>query len=190
MRKTRVWIILSCCLFALAVVALAQAIRKPGLWEMTANMTWQQSPLPPGMNAAPGHEVALQRHDHHHAGLPHPGHDRQVRRADVAEPRLPDHQHPTEIHQHERRHGVQRKDERQGNNGVLMDRRQPRQGQDAFCGNDAVWPELDAGRMDGRVLVCLQRPRLRQREATAHAGRQVALSIFEEAPGAACSVWQ
>ena len=49
MRKTRVWITLSCCLFALAIFAWAQANRKPGLWEMTSTMTWQQSPMPPGM---------------------------------------------------------------------------------------------------------------------------------------------
>ena len=54
MRKTPIWITLSCCLFALAVVALAQAVRKPGLWEMTANMAWQQSPLPPGITLPPG----------------------------------------------------------------------------------------------------------------------------------------
>ena len=52
MRKTSVWITLSCCLFALAIVALAQAVRKPGLWEMTSTMTYQQSPFPPGMPAS------------------------------------------------------------------------------------------------------------------------------------------
>lgn len=54
MRKTRVWITLSCCLFAVAIFAWAQAARKPGLWEMTSTMTWQQSPMPPGMQAPPG----------------------------------------------------------------------------------------------------------------------------------------
>ena len=54
MRKTRVWITMGCCLFALAVFAWAQSNRKPGLWEMTANMTWQQSPMPPGMQPPPG----------------------------------------------------------------------------------------------------------------------------------------
>jgi hypothetical protein len=53
MRKIRVWLTLSCCLFAMTAVALAQA-RKPGLWEMTTNMTWQQSPFPAGMQGAPG----------------------------------------------------------------------------------------------------------------------------------------
>jgi len=52
MRKTPVWITLSCCMIALAIVALAQAVRKPGLWEMTSTMTYQQSPFPPGMPAA------------------------------------------------------------------------------------------------------------------------------------------
>lgn len=37
----------------LALSALAQADRKPGLWEMTTTMTWQQSPLPPNMQAPP-----------------------------------------------------------------------------------------------------------------------------------------
>ena len=54
MRKTRLWITLGCCLFAVAVLAWAQAHRKPGLWEMTTNMTWQQSPMPPGMTLPPG----------------------------------------------------------------------------------------------------------------------------------------
>ena len=54
MRKTRVWITLGCCLFAMAVFAGAQSNRKPGLWEMTTNMTWQQSPMPPGMTMPPG----------------------------------------------------------------------------------------------------------------------------------------
>ena len=42
MRKTRVWITLGCCLFAVAVIAWAQTTRKPGLWEITSIMTWQQ----------------------------------------------------------------------------------------------------------------------------------------------------
>jgi hypothetical protein len=54
MRKTRVWITMSCCLIALAVFAWAQVNRKPGLWEMTSTTTWQQSPMPAGMQAPPG----------------------------------------------------------------------------------------------------------------------------------------
>jgi hypothetical protein len=51
MRSTRVCIVLSICIFALAAMASAQT-RKAGLWEMNTNMTWQQSPFPGGN--APG----------------------------------------------------------------------------------------------------------------------------------------
>jgi len=51
MRSTRLWITLSCCLFAMTLAGWAQG-RKPGLWEMTTTTTWQQSPFPPGMAAA------------------------------------------------------------------------------------------------------------------------------------------
>ena len=54
MRKTRVSIIMGCCLFAMCFLASAQANRKPGLWEMTATMAWQQSPMPAGMKMPPG----------------------------------------------------------------------------------------------------------------------------------------
>jgi hypothetical protein len=49
MHKKRVLITMGCCLFAMTFFAGAQAVRKPGLWEMTTNMTWQQSPMPQGM---------------------------------------------------------------------------------------------------------------------------------------------
>jgi hypothetical protein len=49
MRKSRVWITLSCCTIALAVLTWAQVTRKLGLWETTSTMTWQQSPMPAGM---------------------------------------------------------------------------------------------------------------------------------------------
>ncbi len=54
MRKTRVSFLLGCCLFAVVALAWAQAVRKPGLWEMTAVMTWQQSPMPVGMTMPAG----------------------------------------------------------------------------------------------------------------------------------------
>jgi Protein of unknown function (DUF3617) len=38
---------------ALGLLALAQGDRKPGLWEITTNMTWQQSPFPAGMQVPP-----------------------------------------------------------------------------------------------------------------------------------------
>jgi hypothetical protein len=53
MRKIGVWLTLVYCLFAMTAAALAQA-RKPGLWETTSTMTWQQSPFPAGMQGAPG----------------------------------------------------------------------------------------------------------------------------------------
>jgi hypothetical protein len=53
MRKTRIYIALGCCCLAMAIVAWAQANRKPGLWEMTSTMTWQQSPMPQGMAMPP-----------------------------------------------------------------------------------------------------------------------------------------
>lgn len=58
MRKSRFWITLSCCLIALAVFAWAQSGKKPGLYEVTASMTWQQSPMPQGMQAPPGSPFA------------------------------------------------------------------------------------------------------------------------------------
>ncbi|MGA2809428.1 MAG: DUF3617 family protein [Terracidiphilus sp.] len=49
MSKIRVLIAVGCCACALMLTTFAQAARKPGLWEITANMTWQQSPMPSGM---------------------------------------------------------------------------------------------------------------------------------------------
>jgi hypothetical protein len=46
MRKTRVWITLGCCLFAVTALAWAQGGQKPGLSEITSTMTWQKSPMP------------------------------------------------------------------------------------------------------------------------------------------------
>jgi Protein of unknown function (DUF3617) len=54
MRKTRVWITVGFCFFFMATFAAAQANRKPGLWEMTSTMTWQQSPMPGGMTMPGG----------------------------------------------------------------------------------------------------------------------------------------
>lgn len=54
MRTNRVCIGLGCCLILSASVAGAQANRKPGLYDVTSTMTFQQSPLPPGMQAPPG----------------------------------------------------------------------------------------------------------------------------------------
>ena len=54
MRKTRIYVTLGCCFVAMAIFAWAQVNRKPGLWEMTSTMTWQQSPMPPGMTMPAG----------------------------------------------------------------------------------------------------------------------------------------
>jgi hypothetical protein len=54
MRKFRFWAPVGCCLAASALLLMGQADRKPGLYEMTSNMTWQQSPFPPGMQMPAG----------------------------------------------------------------------------------------------------------------------------------------
>lgn len=54
MRISRLGGVLSLCLLTLAVFVWAQAIRKPGLWEMTTTMNWQKTPLPPGMTLPAG----------------------------------------------------------------------------------------------------------------------------------------
>ncbi len=47
MRLKLVWIAVTCCVLASAIVAWAQS-RKAGLYEVTTTMTWQQSPFPAG----------------------------------------------------------------------------------------------------------------------------------------------
>ncbi len=59
MRKYRLCIATGCCLFAVAILAWAQINRKPGLWEITSTMTWQQSPFPPGMQMPPAASAAF-----------------------------------------------------------------------------------------------------------------------------------
>lgn len=39
--------------FALGLILWAQETRKPGLWEITTMMTWQQTPFPAGMQMPP-----------------------------------------------------------------------------------------------------------------------------------------
>ena len=62
MRKVQVSAVIG-CLFAMTAFGRAQA-RKPGLWELTTTMTWQQSPLPPGMAAGSGEHSPF-------SGVPH-----------------------------------------------------------------------------------------------------------------------
>lgn len=55
MRKSAIWGPVGCCLVAAAALLLAQqANRRPGLYETTSTMTWQQSPFPPGMQMPAG----------------------------------------------------------------------------------------------------------------------------------------
>ncbi len=54
MNKTRVWMIVGCCSIGLAMLAWGQGVRKPGLWDMTSTMTWQKTPMPPGVTMPPG----------------------------------------------------------------------------------------------------------------------------------------
>jgi hypothetical protein len=49
MRKSRLAVFLSCSFLSLSILVWGQ-MRKAGLWELTTTQTWQQSPLPPGMN--------------------------------------------------------------------------------------------------------------------------------------------
>ena len=61
MGKTRGGIVLGCCFFGAALLALAQE-RKAGLWEVTSNMTLQQSPFPAGMTPPAGSPLAPGEH--------------------------------------------------------------------------------------------------------------------------------
>jgi hypothetical protein len=51
MRNALAKLTVTLCLIGTSAFASAQA-RKPGLWEITTNMTWQQSPMPAGMGGA------------------------------------------------------------------------------------------------------------------------------------------
>jgi hypothetical protein len=53
MRKAIAWITVCSC-FIISTIGSAQATRKPGLWETTSTMTWQKSPMPPGMSMPAG----------------------------------------------------------------------------------------------------------------------------------------
>ena len=53
MRKTGFWIPAGLCLAFIAVLAIAQGTRRPGLWESTTSMTFQQSPFPPNIQMPP-----------------------------------------------------------------------------------------------------------------------------------------
>jgi hypothetical protein len=54
MRRTSIWLAFVCLTFAVALLAVAQAGKKPGLWEVTSRMTWKQSPVPEGPGGTGG----------------------------------------------------------------------------------------------------------------------------------------
>jgi len=54
MSKTRISIALGCCVFALAIISLAQGMKQPGLYEITSTMSWQKSPMPAGITLPAG----------------------------------------------------------------------------------------------------------------------------------------
>ena len=49
MRKFRFWVPITGCMVVSALLLMAQANRKPGLYQVTSSMSWQQSPMPSGM---------------------------------------------------------------------------------------------------------------------------------------------
>jgi len=57
--RTRIWVTMAGCLLAAAAAAHAQPNQKPGLYEITSNMTWQKSPFPPGMQVPPQASAAF-----------------------------------------------------------------------------------------------------------------------------------
>jgi hypothetical protein len=57
-------LLVSAAVFTLGLSVHAQDSRKPGLWEVTTTMTWQQTPFPPGMTMPPAAAAAF-------GGAPH-----------------------------------------------------------------------------------------------------------------------
>ena len=63
MSKTRVWIPLCCCVLAVAALAQAQSGRKPGLYEVTSQMSMggagapQMPQMPQGTQLPPGMQM-------------------------------------------------------------------------------------------------------------------------------------
>ncbi len=59
MRVRSVALAVSAGVLALGILVWAQEGRKPGLWEITTTMTWQQSPFPAGMQMPPAAAAAF-----------------------------------------------------------------------------------------------------------------------------------
>jgi len=60
MRKTRLWMTMGCCLFAVSAISQAQSMQKAGLWESTTTTSFggsqmpQMPQMPPGMQMPGG----------------------------------------------------------------------------------------------------------------------------------------
>ena len=142
MRKTRVWITMGCCLFVMALVRLG-----PGQQKARPVGDDQHHDLAAVAHAcrddhAPRRELALRRRPAHHAGLPDPGHDRQIRRSHPAEPQqpVPGQQRHAEARQHDRRLDLHRHDGRQRNRRIFLVRPRSRHRQSALAGSMQMGP--------------------------------------------------
>jgi hypothetical protein len=58
-RKTSLWMSIFCGVAVFVAIAAAQSVRKPGLWEITSTITWQQSPLAESSQAHAGDHAAM-----------------------------------------------------------------------------------------------------------------------------------
>lgn len=54
MSRTQLRVTVVLCLLAASIIALAQVMAKPGLWEMSSTLTWQKTPMPPGVTLPAG----------------------------------------------------------------------------------------------------------------------------------------
>ncbi len=174
MRTTRTYLTLGFCLLAMAVFAWAQATRKPGLWEMTSTMTWQKSPLPPGMTMPAGAnnpfgggprttQVCLTQAIIDRYGAPVPqSHNGECQVVNVA-------LSPTGMTADWVCTG------RMTGKGssVLMDRARSRRRQGAFRRRHADGTERRAHRIHRRIHIGVQGTGLRQRAAHGHTGQQI-----------------
>ncbi len=162
MKRAQSCVVLGCCFLGIGTTAQAQS-RKAGLWEVTSNMTWQQSPFPSGMSAPAGSPfgggahtnsvcVTQEQIDKFGAPAPQTRGDCQVTNVSKQATGM-----TAEM-------SLLRKHERQRNTRRLMDRRRPYRKQDALYRNATGRPIAQASRVDGRLYIRFQKRRLRQRE--------------------------
>ena len=127
MRRAQIRIALCCCLagcsLAAAAILAAAQTRKPGLWEMTTEMTWQHSPMPANMPAPPNGNSPFGGGTPCKPGVPHASHDRSLWRAGsaVIARQLPGVECGEVEPQHDRGDGLLRTDERKSHDGVSLE---------------------------------------------------------------------